>query len=338
MRAYVIPSGEKGIDALRRVDLPDPGPPAGSQVLIRHRAVSLNYRDHAIAVGNYHMGPLQRDLIPLSDGAGEVVAVGERVTRFAPGDRVMNAFTQPPLDGRAGPVEMLGAPRDGVLCEQALFHEDGLVGIPDSLSFAEAACLPCAGVTAWCALFDRGAAVHAGQTVLALGTGGVAVFALQLAKLAGARAIVTSSSNEKLERARKLGADATVNYRSNPEWQQEVVRLTDGTGADCVIEVGGVGTLGKSFEAVAPHGKVMLIGVLTSGDPPNPHILMMKLASLHGIRLGHRDREYLEELARALDAGGVKPVIGRRFGFEEAIEAYRVQAAGDFFGKIVIEL
>jgi NADPH:quinone reductase-like Zn-dependent oxidoreductase len=250
----------------------------------------------------------------------------------------MNAFTQPPLDGRAGPVEMLGAPRDGVLCEQALFHEDGLVAIPDGFTFAEAACLPCAGVTAWCAMFDRGAPVRAGQTVLTLGTGGVSVFALQLAKLAGARVIVTSSSDEKLARARGLGADATVNYRTDPEWQEEVLRLTDGTGADCVIEVGGVGTLGRSFEAVAPHGKVMLIGVLTRGDPPNPHILMMKLASLHGIRLGHRDRDYLGELAGAFEAGGVKPVIGRSFGFDEAVEAYRVQAAGDFFGKIVIEL
>jgi NADPH:quinone reductase-like Zn-dependent oxidoreductase len=338
MRAYVIPAGSSGIDALKRLDLPDPGRPAGRQVLVRIRAASLNYRDHAIVCGNYHMGPLHRDLIPLSDGAGEVVAVGEKVSGLVPGDRVMNSFTQPPLDGSAGSYEMLGAPRDGVLCEQVLFDEAGLLKIPEPFGYEEAACFPCAGVTAWSAMFTRGEPVRPGQTLLTLGTGGVSIFALQLAKLVGARAIVTSSSDEKLERARELGADETINYSDMPEWQQEVLRLTGGAGVDCVIEVGGVGTLGRSFEAVGQRGKVMLIGVLTSGTPPSPHILMMKLAALHGIRLGDHDLARQQALAEAYRAGGIRPVIGRRFAFEEALEAFRAQAAGDFVGKIVIEV
>lgn len=336
MRAYVIPAGNESVEGLRQVELTDPPAPKGRQVLVRLRAVSLNYRDHAIVVGKYRTGPVDRDTIPLSDGAGEVVAVGEEVTGLAPGDRVMNCFAQPPLDGSARRVEMLGSPRDGVLCELALFQETGLVRIPDRFSWEEAACFPCAGATAWNALFGKGEPVRAGQTVLVLGTGGVSLFALQLARMAGAQVIVTSSSDEKLAAVLPLGVQHRINYRRFPEWQEEVLKITGGRGVDCVVEVGGTGTLGRSFQAVGENGKVMLIGVLTGGEPPNPGILMLKLASLHGIRVGSRAQ--FEALVAAYESNDARPVIGRRFGFDEVLDAYRVQAAGDFIGKIVIAM
>jgi NADPH:quinone reductase-like Zn-dependent oxidoreductase len=217
---------------------------------------------------------------------------------------------------------MLGSPRDGVLCELALFQETGLVRIPDRFSWEEAACFPCAGVTAWNALFGKGEPVRAGQTVLVLGTGGVSLFALQLARMAGAQVIVTSSSDEKLAAVLPLGVQHRINYRRFPEWQEEVLKITGGRGVDCVVEVGGTGTLGRSFQ--------------TGGEPPNPGILMLKLASLHGIRVGSRAQ--FEALVAAYESNDARPVIGRRFGFDEVLDAYRVQAAGDFIGKIVIAM
>ena len=239
MRAYIVPAGCKTSDELRIVDRPDPGP-GPSQVLVRVRAASLNYRDQAIALGAYIGGALARDTVPLSDGAGEVVAVGPGVTRFKPGDRVMGLFNQippggPPFAARAA----LGSPLDGMLAEQVVLYEDGVIAVPDGLSFEQAACLPCAGVTAWHALMHAGRPTRAGDTVLVLGTGGVSMLALQFAKAAGARVIATSSSDEKLAKALALGASDGINYQRSPDWDQDVMKLTGGRGVDCVVEVGG---------------------------------------------------------------------------------------------------
>ena len=338
MRAYIVPAGCKTSDALRIVERPDPSPGPG-QVLVRVRAASLNYRDQAVTLGVYIGGPVARDTVPLSDGAGEVAAVGAGVTRVKPGDRVMGLFNQippggPPFAERAA----LGSPLDGMLAEQVVLYEDGVVGVPDGLSFEQAACLPCAGVTAWHALMHAGRPTRAGDTVLVLGTGGVSMLALQFAKAAGARVIATSSSDEKLAKALALGASDGINYTRSPDWDQDVMKLTGGRGVDCVVEVGGTGTLNRSFQSLAFGGKVVLIGLLTgrgSGDV-NPYTLMPKWGSLHGIFVGNR--EMFESMNKAIEAGRIQPVVGRVFPFAEALQAYRCQASGDFFSKVVITL
>jgi NADPH:quinone reductase-like Zn-dependent oxidoreductase len=335
VKAYIIPKGSASSEELRLVDRPEPAPGAG-QVVVRVRAASLNYRDQAIASGRYALGAVTRDTVPLSDGAGEVIAIGAGVSRFKPGDRVAGTFFQHPPDGTLmSQPAPLGSPLDGMLAEQIVLFEDGVVAMPDGYSFEEAACLPCAGVTAWHALFRIGRPLLPGDTVLALGTGGVSMFALQFARIAGARVIVTSSSDEKLERARAMGAAATINYVRTPEWDNEVLRLTGGRGVDCVVEVGGAGTLARSFQSVGRGGKIGLIGVLTGreGDT-TPYGLMFKGATLHGIFVG--DRPMFEEMNRGIEANGVRPVIDKVFPFADAAAAYRHQAAGAFMGKIVI--
>jgi NADPH:quinone reductase-like Zn-dependent oxidoreductase len=335
MKVHEIPSGARSIDALRCVERPDPEPGPG-QVLVRVRAASLNYRDQAVITGNYFGGVVQSDIIPLSDGAGDVVAVGPGVTRARAGDRVAGTFFPGYIDGPpAGAYAARGAPpADGMLAEYALLDEQDAVRIPPGLSFEEAATLPCAAVTTWHALVET-CGVRPGDTVLALGTGGVATFALLFARAAGARVILTSSSDEKLERARALGAWRGINYRSNPDWEQKVLELTDGAGATHVVETGGPGTLAKSMQAVAYGGNVALIGVLAglTGDT-NPHPLMRKGASLHGIFVGNR--AMFERMNRAIEVNGLHPVIDRVFGFDEAQEAYRYQQSGSLFGKVVI--
>jgi NADPH:quinone reductase-like Zn-dependent oxidoreductase len=257
MRVYVMPANCRSFEEIRLVERPDPVPARG-QVLVRVRATSLNRRDAAIADGSYFGQPVQRETIPLSDCAGEVTAVGDGVTAVKPGDRVAATFFQTPPDGPPFATDAaLASPLDGVLAEQIVLYENGVVPIPAfALSFEEAACLPCAAVTAWNALMCAGHPLEPGHTVLTLGTGGVSIFALQLALAAGARVIVTSSSDAKLARVRALGASATINYAHSPEWNKDVAALTGGRGVNCVIEVVGVGTLERSFEAVAERGKV----------------------------------------------------------------------------------
>ncbi|HEU4618461.1 MAG TPA: NAD(P)-dependent alcohol dehydrogenase, partial [Gammaproteobacteria bacterium] len=314
MKAYVIQKGSSGFDGLRKVEKPKPTPGAG-QVLVRVRAASLNFRDIAVVRGKYMGGPVQRDLVPLSDGAGEVEAVGDAVADFKPGDRVVATFTQ------GSPPAALGSPLDGTLTEYAVFPADGLVRIPAHLSFEQAATLPCAGVTAWNALM-HGRVLRPGETVLTLGTGGVSILALQLAKIAGARVIVTSSSDEKLERAKTLGADATVNYKTHPDWERVVLELTGGQGADKVIELGAPATLPHSYQAVGRGGEIELIGVITraEGVDMNPQPLMFKGATLRGIFVG--PKFLFEELNRAIEVNRLTPVVDRVFGFDEAPDAF----------------
>lgn len=335
MRAYIMPAGCRSIDDLRLVDRPDPVPGPG-QVLVNVRATSLNRRDQAIADGTYFGRRVATDTIPLSDCAGEIAEVGDGVTGVARGDRVAATFFQTPPNGPPfAPQAALGSPLDGVLAEHIVLHKSGVVPIPAALSFEEGACLPCAGVTAWNALMAAGRPVEPGQTVLVLGSGGVSVFALQFAVAAGARVIATSSSDVKRERLKALGAAATVNYVRTPEWHKEVLSLTGGRGADCIVEVVGAGTLERSFDSVAEFGKVCLIGVLEGRRAEiSPYALMWKQATLHGIRVG--TRELFERMNRAIDTCQIHPVIDHVFPFTDAIAAYRLQASGNFVGKIVI--
>jgi NADPH:quinone reductase-like Zn-dependent oxidoreductase len=329
MKVFEVVQGSTSVEGLRAAERPKPVPGAG-QVLVRMRAASLNFRDWAIVTGKYFGGPVARNTIPLSDGAGEVEAVGDGVTAFSPGDRVVATFTQ------GSPPAALGSPLDGALAEYAVFREDGLLAIPEHLSFEEASTLPCAGVTAWNALTDA-KVVRPGDTVLTLGTGGVSAFAIQLGKIAGARVIVTSSSDEKLAKAKALGADETVNYRANPDWERNVLELTGGRGADHVIELGGAGTLPHSYLAVATGGQISLIGVMTrpEGDL-SPYPLMVKNATLRGIFVG--DRNHFEGLNRAVAVNHLKPVIDTVYDFDAAPEAYRHLKSAKHFGKLVIRI
>ncbi|MEE8371319.1 MAG: NAD(P)-dependent alcohol dehydrogenase [Sphingomonadales bacterium] len=337
MRAYIVRKGSQGLEGLERCEREKPEPGA-DEVLLRVRAASLNYRDQMVVSGSYFGGAVTRDTVPLSDGAGEVVATGPKVSRFKIGDQVAGTFFQGWVEGppKLPPPPALGSPLDGMLAEYVALDQEGLVPVPGGLSIEEAATLPCAAVTAWNALMVKGH-LKAGDTVLAMGTGGVSIFALQFAKAVGAKVIITSSSDQKLERARTLGADEGINYLKTPDWEQEVLRLTKGQGVDHVVEVGGVGTLARSFQAVGCGGNVSLIGVLAGreGDT-NPSPLMLKGASLTGIFVGNR--AMFEDMNSFITEKGLKPVIDRVFPFEEAEEAYKYQMTGRHFGKIVIRL
>lgn len=329
MKAYVVVKGSTDFSGFKRVERepPKPGP---REVLVRVRAASLNFRDIAIVRGKYIGGPIARDTIPLSDGAGEVEAVGAEVQRFKPGDRVVATFSQ------GDPPVPLGSPLDGMLAEYAVLGERGLERIPEHLSFEDAATLPCAGVTAWNALM-LGRQIKPGETVVTLGTGGVSIMALQLAKMAGARVIITSSSDAKLERAAALGADAGINYKTHPNWEERVLALTDGRGADLVVDLGGVGTLPHSYQAVGPRGEIALIGVMTlpEGDL-SPYPLMFKNATLRGIFVGgHSD---LRGLLKAMEVHRMRPVVDKVFAFDEAPQAFELMRSGGHFGKLVIKI
>jgi NADPH:quinone reductase-like Zn-dependent oxidoreductase len=336
MRKWVITAGSTSLEGMKIVEesRPEPGP---GEVLIRVRACSLNYRDQAIVTGNYFGGTVQTDQVPLSDGAGEVEAIGAGVTRFAVGDRVAGLFFQNWHDGRPGPTAgpALGAqPAKGMLTEYVTLPERGVTKIAKTLSFEEAATLPCAGVTAWNALMEGARATLPGETVLILGTGGVSLLALQIAKAAGARVIATSSSDEKLARVKALGASDGINYRQVQDWGTEAFRLSG--GIDHVVEVGGVGTLAQSMQAVGFAGEIGLIGVLTREGDTTPHGLMMRGASLRGIFVGNG--AMAERLNACIDASNIKPVIDRVFAFEDAVAAYRYQSSSALFGKVVISV
>ncbi len=338
MRAYEILAGSSTLDGLRRCERPDPRP-LPTQILVRIQATSLNYRDLLIARGHYMGGAVSANTIPLSDGAGEVIAVGSDVTRFRVGERVAGTFFRGWIDGKPprGPLVALGAPpADGVLSEFAVFDEQNAVKVPVHLSPAKAATLPCAAVTAWRSLVDIGG-LAPGETVLLLGTGGVSIFALQFARLAGARVLITSSSDEKLARAKALGADGCINYRTHPEWEREVLRLTDGRGVDHVLDVGGSGTLARSIAAVAVGGQVAMIGVLTGvGAAGSPYGLLGKQASLNGVYVGSRG--HFERMNAAISTQHMEPIVDREFDFDDAAAAYRHLESGAHFGKVVIRL
>lgn len=329
MKIYLVTKGSTGIDGLKRAERDTPAP-AANQVLVRIRAASLNFRDLAVVNGKYIGGAVRQDTIPLSDGAGEVAAVGPGVKDFAVGERVVATFAQ------GHPPAALGSPLDGMLAEYGLFDPKGLLRLPDHLSYEEAATLPCAGVTAWNALF-HGRQLKPGETVVTLGTGGVSVFALQLAKLGGARVIITSSSDAKLARAKELGADHGINYKSVPDWEKRVLELTGGMGADKVVDLAGVGTLPHSYQAVGPSGEVLVIGVLSrpEGDL-SPYPLMMKGATLRGIFVG--GREHFEGLMKAVAVNRLKPIIDKTFDFDSAPRAYEYLKSAQHFGKVVITI
>ncbi len=334
MKCYEIRSPE-GIDALAMTERPEPRPGPG-QVLVRLRANAINYRDLLNVLDPEARG-IAMPRIPNSDGAGEVVEVGPGVSRFEPGDRVVGSFFQRWPAGPIGAEAMasaLGGPIDGLLTELAVLEQDGLLAIPEHLSYEEAATLPCAALTAWHILVEMGR-LKAGDTLLVLGTGGVSIFALQFAALQGARAIVTSSSDDKLRRATELGAWRTINYRTNPDWEQEVLALTEGRGVDLVAEVGGAGTLEKSIQAVRVGGSIGLVGVLTGGTI-DPTSVMRKSIRLQGIYVG--SRAMFENMNRAIAAGGLTPVIDKSFGFDEARAAYHHMLGAGHFGKIVITM
>ena len=307
------------------------------QTRVRVRATSLNYRD-LMTVKHGGARGVRVPLVPLSDGAGEVVEVAPGVSHVKPGDRVMGIFMQTWLAGeptQAHAESALGGAIDGMLAETVVLHEDGLVHVPDYLSYEEAATLPCAAVTAWQGLMTKGG-LQAGDTILVLGTGGVSIFALQFAAIAGAKTIITSSSDAKLEQAKKLGAAECINYKATPDWERRVLELTDGVGVDHVVEVGGVGTLEKSLQAVRIGGTVSLIGVLTGAGTMDPMAILRKSIRMQGIYVG--SRAMFEAMNRAMSLHKVRPVIDRAFPFEESREALSYMESAAHFGKIVVTL
>ena len=333
MRAWEIVSND-GIDALSLAGRPEPQPGPG-QIAVRMRASSINYRDlltvEAPAARNF---PFPR--VPNSCGAGEVIAAGPGCSRFAPGDRVASCFFQRWNDGGITPGAMasaLGGALDGVLAEEVVLEEDGAVAAPAHMDWRQAATLPCAALTAWNALAEKGR-VKAGETVLLLGTGGVSIFALQFAVMHGARAIVVSSSDAKRWRAEALGAWRTLNYRDTPEWHDAVLGMTGGEGVDHVIEVGGAGTLERSLAAARVGGHVALIGVLTGGAAV-PTAIMRKSLTVHGIYVG--SRTMFEAMNRAMEAARLEPVIDRTYAFADARAAFHDMRAAGHFGKLVID-
>jgi len=337
VRAWRL-SDSFGIDRLELEERPDRalGP---TDVRVRVRAVSLNYRDVLMVDQGIAPRGVELPLLPCSDAAGEVVETGADVSRLQVGDRVASIVFQRWLDGDtllpADYGSVLAGGLDGVLADEVVLDENGVVHVPRHLSDPEASTLPCAGVTAWQALTRS--PVRAGDTVLVQGTGGVSIFALQFAHLAGARVIATSKSDEKLERARELGASETINYVTTPGWADRVLELTDGLGADHVIEVGGPGTTGESIRATRPGGTVSLIGVLSGlGTRIDPHPIALKGLRVQGIRVG--SRAMFEDMNRTIEAEGLEPVIDRVFPFEEAPAALRYLQAAQHVGKVVVSV
>jgi NADPH:quinone reductase-like Zn-dependent oxidoreductase len=335
MLAWTLPAF--GIESLVQKQLPTPELKPG-QVLIQVEAVSLNYRDLLVVLGHYNPR-MHLPRIPASDGAGVIKAIGEGVTRVQPGDRVCGIFMQNWIDGRPTQEKIrgaLGGDIDGMLTEEVALHEQGLVKIPGYLSMEEAATLPCAAVTAWNALVNA-ARLTAGETVLIQGTGGVSVFALQFAKAMGARVLGTSGSYPKLERARALGLDAGVNYRTQPEWSKWVIEQTNGQGADVIVEVGGAGTFAQSLAAIRIGGTVAQIGVLSqSTEPLHIPLILHKQVHIQGVYVGSRAQ--FEDMNRALEQNRVQPVIDNIYAFHDLPAALRHMQSASHFGKIVVQV
>jgi NADPH:quinone reductase-like Zn-dependent oxidoreductase len=324
-----------GIDSLALADKPSPEPGPG-QVQVGVRAISLNYRDLMMVQGKYNPR-MALPRVPCSDGAGEVLSVGSGVTQWKPGDRVAGIFMQNWQEGRPTAAKSkgaLGGDIDGMLATEVVLSEHGLVGVPHHLTFEEAATLPCAAVTAWNALFTA-ADTQPGDTVLIQGTGGVSIFALQFAKLAGARVLGISSSDEKLERARSLGLDAGLNYRANPDWEKWAYEQTGGEGVDLVVDVSGADTLARAVKATRHGGTITQIGILAgANDGVDIRPLHAKQIRLHGVYVG--SRAHFIAMNKAIALAGLKPVIDTVFPFAEAAAAFRLMEGASHFGKIVI--
>lgn len=325
-----------GLDNLSVVERPDPKPGPG-QVTVRMRALSLNYRDLLMVNGMYSRGSAEAGSItPFSDGCGVVEAVGEGVTRVKPGDRVASMFFQAWDSGRPTMEKLtssLGFPVPGAGRELAVFCQYGVSKVPDFLTDHQVATLPCAALTAWRGLFED-ANLEPGDTVVLQGTGGVSIFGLQFAHAAGYRTIITSSSDEKLKRAKELGADHTINYKTTPEWGRAVREIVP-DGADFIMEVGGGGTIQQSLRAVRIGGHIAIIGVVAGAGDINPAVLIGNSAKLQGLSVG--SREMFEAMCRAIDLHRISPVVDKVFPWTEAKAAFGAMAAGEHFGKIVLE-
>jgi NADPH:quinone reductase-like Zn-dependent oxidoreductase len=332
MKAYEL-TNDGGAAELKIVERPQPAPGRG-EVLVRIRATSLNYRDILIS-----KMPRSKPLVPLCDGAGEVVEAGAGVASIKAGDRVAGTYFQ---DWISGPLRadvfrtVLGQVIDGVLAEYVVLKEHGVARIPEHLSYEEAATLPCAGLTAWQALITEGR-IKAGDTVVVMGTGGVSIFALQFALACGARVIATTGSEAKMDRLKALGASAVINYKTTPEWDKAVLELTGGVGADHIVEVGGAGTLPRSLRAVRHGGFLSLIGVLGgAGEKFSPGSIILKGVRMHGIFVG--SQEMFEDMNRAIASTRMRPVIDRTFQFDEAADALAYLESGRHFGKVCIRV
>ncbi len=335
MRVFQI-EGDWGIQNLKLSTRPDPTPAAG-QVLLRMKASSVNYRDPIVPERGYgvHTGTLP--LIPVSDGMGEVIAIGSGVTRVRVGDRACPTYFQRWISGEPNFERLsqsLGGPLDGTMAQYMCLNEDGVVKIPDYLSEFEAASLPCAAVTAWSAL-TQCSTVKAGDQILVQGSGGVSLFALQFAKAMGARVTVISSSEAKIERLQKMGADHTINYVTTPEWAKATRAITDGRGFDHIIEVGGEKTLPQSLRCIRPGGTLSMIGILSgSAIATSLGLIITRQVRLQGVTVGHRDA--FESMLRAMEQHRIHPVIDRVFGFEQLKESFTYLKSGAQFGKICI--
>lgn len=325
-----------GLDSLSLADLADPGQPGAGEIRVKLAASSLNFHDYAVVTG---MLPAAAGRIPMSDGAGTIEAVGEGVTAFAPGDAVVSTFFPDWLDGAppvSGFTRVPGDGIDGYAREAVVAPADWFTRAPKGYSAAEAATLTCAGLTAWRALFVDGA-VRPGSTVLVQGTGGVSIFALQFAKAAGARVIATSSSDAKLEKLKAMGADELVNYKQTPAWGAKALELTGGAGVDTVVEIGGAGTLDQSMMAARIGGHVALIGVLAGfAGPVQTALLMSKNLRVQGLTVGSRAMQLA--MIAGVEATGIKPVISDAFALADLADAFRHQASGGHFGKIVVDI
>ncbi|MDQ3011782.1 MAG: NAD(P)-dependent alcohol dehydrogenase [Acidobacteriota bacterium] len=335
MKAYELQ--QFGIDGLILVDKPEPTPSV-RQVVVKVHAISLNYRDLMVTKGAYNPR-LKLPMIPFSDAAGEIVAVGGEVKGFKAGDRVAGTFFQnwtggEPTEAKARTAKGAGDAQ-GMMAEYVVLEETGAIHLPEHLSYEEGATLPCAGLTAWNAVVDKGQ-TKAGDTLLVQGTGGVSIFAAQFALMHGARVIGTSSSDEKLERLAAMGVTGGINYKTSPDWDKAAKDLNGGAGIDHIVEVGGAGTLERSLKAVRIGGIISVIGALSSGSGINPVLVLMKSIRLQGIFVGHR--EMFEAMNRAVSLHKMKPVVYKVFPFEEAKQALQLMESGGHFGKIVIRL